>query len=106
MTIQTSVIIDSATGELEGLPPEKNTRYRCRLDTASDVKRELAKLYREARSGLIDPAEATKLGWLLGEVRKTIEVEQNTADIQANLDGSRLVIDKARELPVSIIEFV
>ena len=106
MTIQTSVIIDSVTGELEGLPPEKNTRYRCRLDTASDVKRELAKLYREARSGLIDPAEATKLGWLLGEVRKTIEVEQNTADIQANLDGSRLVIDKARELPVSIIEFV
>ena len=106
MPTQPSLVIDNATGELAPLPPEKNTRYRCKLDTANDVKRELAKLYREARSGLIDPSEATKLGWLLGEVRKTIEVEQNTADIQANLDGSRLVIDKARELPVSIIEFV
>ena len=81
MTIQTSVIIDSATGELEGLPPEKNTRYRCRLDNAEDVKRELAKLYRETRSGLIDPADATKMGWLLGEIRKAIE----TSSIEARL---------------------
>ena len=106
MTFNTELIQAELVDEIEGLPPSKTARYRCKLDTASDVKRELAKLYREARSGLIDPAEATKLGWLLGEVRKTIEVEQNTADIQANLDGSRLVIDKARELPVSIIEFV
>ena len=101
-----SLVIDNATGELAPLPPEKNARYRCKLDTAGDVKRELAKLYREARSGLIDPAEATKLGWLLGEVRKTIEVEQKTIDAPSNIDGYKFVAERAGSLPVSINEFV
>lgn len=41
------VEIDGITGEVEALPPAKGTRYRCKLDTAGDVRREIAKVYRE-----------------------------------------------------------
>ncbi len=78
-----NVLIDGFTGEIEStLPPPKNARYRCQLDTVNDVKRELAKLYREARSGLVPTGDATKLGWLLGEIRKTIE----TSDIEQRIE--------------------
>ena len=106
MTFKTELIQAELVDEIEGLPPSKTPRYRCKLDTAGDVRRELAKLYREARSGLIDPAEATKLGWLLGEVRKTIEVEQKTTDAPSSMDGYKFIVEKAGSLPVSINEFV
>jgi hypothetical protein len=67
------VEIDGATGEVETLPPAKGQRYRCKLDTLQDVKREMAKVYRESRSELIDPAAATKLVWVLQAVSKVIE---------------------------------
>lgn len=106
MTDKKPLLIDHASDNPESLPPEQNTRYRCKLDDAVDVKRELAKLYRETRSGMIDPSDATKLGWLLGEVRKTIELEQKTTDAQSNLDGYKFVVERAKNLPVSINEFV
>ncbi len=83
MDDEAMVIIDGSTGEVERLPPAKTQRYRAKLDTVQDVRRELAKLYRETRSGLIDPADATKLGWLLGEVRKTVELENKANDPQS-----------------------
>ncbi len=83
MSDENGVIIDGITGEVETIPHQKgNKRYRCELDTANDVKRELSKLYREARSGLVATSDATKLGWLLGEIRKTIE----TNDIEQRLE--------------------
>ena len=81
MNDESPVIIDATSGDIETLPPSKTARYRCKLDTAIDVQRELAKLYRECRSGIIDPADATKMGWLLGEIRKAIE----TSSIEARL---------------------
>ncbi|POZ53389.1 hypothetical protein [Methylovulum psychrotolerans] len=67
------VEIDGITGEVETLPPHKGQRYRCKLDSLGDVKREMAKVYREARSGLVDVQEATKLTWCLQAVGKAIE---------------------------------
>ncbi len=67
------VEIDGVTGEVETLPQQKGQRYRCKLDTLQDVKREMAKVYRESRSELIDPAAATKLVWMLQAVGKAIE---------------------------------
>ncbi|MBT9097651.1 hypothetical protein KFZ76_08015 [Methylovulum psychrotolerans] len=68
-----AVEIDGITGEVETLPPQKGQRYRCKLDSLGDVKREMAKVYREARSGLVDVQEATKLTWCLQAVGKVIE---------------------------------
>lgn len=67
------VEIDGTTGEVETLPPQKGQRYRAKLDTLADVKREMAKVYREARSGLVDVQDATKLTWCLQAVSKVIE---------------------------------
>jgi len=67
------VEIDGATGEVEAIPLHKNQRYRCKLDTMQDVRREMAKVYREARSGVVDMQDATKLTWILQAVGKVIE---------------------------------
>ena len=64
------VVIDGATGELSDLPP---ARYRAKLDSLGDVKREMAKVYREARSGILDVQDSTKLVWVLQAVGKVIE---------------------------------
>jgi|GEM_PF-2421615 len=106
MSEQTNLIIDSTSHEANGLPSIKNVRYRCKLDTAEDVRREIAKLYRETRSGLLDPSDATKLGWLLGELRKTIELEQKTSEAQSNLSGYKFVVERTGSLPASIEEFI
>ena len=82
MSNENGVIIDGVTGDVETLPLQRGKRYRCELDTANDVKKELSKLYREARSGLVATGDATKLGWLLGEIRKTIE----TSDIEQRIE--------------------
>ncbi|MGZ8954440.1 MAG: hypothetical protein ACXW0Q_07155 [Methylovulum sp.] len=65
-------LIDSVTGEVVDLPLEKGTRYRAKLDTLQDVRKEAARVYREARSGLIEAQEATKLVWCLQAVGKLI----------------------------------
>lgn len=79
MSDENNVIIDGITGEVETLPPQRGKRYRCELDTVSDVKREMAKVYRECRSNMIDAQTGTKLTWMLSELKKTIvdnELEQ------------------------------
>ncbi len=73
MTNKHPVEIDGITGEIETLSPQKGQRYRCKLDTMQDVKREMAKVYREARSGMLDVADGSKLVYMLGTIGKVIE---------------------------------
>ena len=83
MANQYPVEIDGATGEVETLPPQKGQRYRAKLDTMQDVKREMAKVYREARSGLVDVQDATKLTWCLQAVGKVIE----SSDLEKRIEA-------------------
>ena len=76
------VEIDGATGEIDTLPPSKDKRYRCKLDTMADIKSEMAKVYREARTGLVDVQDATKLTWCLQAVAKVIE----TSDLEKRIE--------------------
>ena len=46
---------------------------RLNLSTCEDVRREMAKVYREARSRLIEPSEATKLVFILGQILRAHE---------------------------------
>ena len=73
MTNQYPVEIDGKTGAVEDLPPPKGQRYRCKLNTLQEVRREMARVYREARSQLIDVFEASKLVYMLGSIGKVIE---------------------------------
>jgi hypothetical protein len=76
------VEIDGITGEVETLPPQKGKRYRCQLDTMSDVKREMAKIYRECRSEILDAQTGTKLTWMLQGIAKVIE----TSDLEKRIE--------------------
>ena len=71
MSAQQPVEIDGLTGEVID-HPLGHKRYRAKLDTLQDVKREMGKLYREARSGLIDSQDATKQVWILQAIGKVI----------------------------------
>lgn len=46
---------------------------RLNLSTCEDVRREMARVYREARSRLIEPSEATKLIFILGQILRAHE---------------------------------
>lgn len=50
--------------------PAPVRRYRCKLDTVGNVSRELARIYREARSGLLDVGDASKLAHVLSTVAR------------------------------------
>ena len=79
MSNQFPIEIDAATGKVLEHTPQNTSRYRCKLDTLNDVKREMAKVYREMRSGLIDNQNGTKQVWVLeklGSVIATAELEQ------------------------------
>lgn len=52
-------------GPLCDTPRKSYRSQRARLQTISDVSHELAKLYREARSGKIDVSDASRLANLL-----------------------------------------
>ncbi len=78
MSNKKAVTFDGQTGEVLDVGVVKKTRYRAKLDTIGDIKREMAKLYREARSGVVDVQDATKLTWCLQAVAKVIE----TSDLE------------------------
>jgi hypothetical protein len=62
--------IDGETGIAAPIPPKID------LATALDVRREMAKVYREVRAKRIDPADGTKLVYILAQVGKMIELHE------------------------------
>lgn len=61
---------------IDGETLRELTPPRLNLSSSADIRRELAKVYRDARQGKIDPADATKLAYLLDLMRKMIETEE------------------------------
>lgn len=66
--------------------PRATPPARLRLSTVRDCRRELARVYTEARRGSIPAAEACRLGWLLqtliAAIRDT-ELEERIAALEA-----------------------
>lgn len=56
-------------------PGAEIAMYRIRLSSPADLRRELARLYREARCGAVEPQDATRLAYLLDLLRKAMESE-------------------------------
>lgn len=82
-----AVEIDHETGSVELIPHDRNSkRYRAKLDTISDIKREMGRVYRECRSGLLDAQAATKQTWILQAIGKIIadsELEQRVEALES-----------------------
>lgn len=66
---------------------------RINLSTSEDIRREMAKVYRETRSNKILPTNGTKLVYMLINILKAYEVteiEKRLTDLElANLEGSK-----------------
>jgi hypothetical protein len=68
-------------GEL--LDPTPVTRLaKIDLHTLDDVRREMGKLYREARNGQIDTRDATRLAYILGEMVKLFAIRELEARVK------------------------
>lgn len=70
------ITIDSKSGACTR-PPSK-----IKLNTIEDVRREMARVYREARGGLMDASEAGRFAYILIGIGKLIE----TADVEKRLE--------------------
>lgn len=64
-----SMTIDGVTGKPDPTPP------KIKLSSLEDVRREMATIYREARSGKIEIGDAGRLAYVLTGIGKLIEVE-------------------------------
>lgn len=66
---------------------------RINLSTSDDVRREMAKVYRESRAGKIATSEATRLVYMLTQILKAHEIyvlEQKLLALElAHLEGSK-----------------
>ena len=64
-------------------PPMPKQYARAKLATSTDVSRELAKLYREARSGRIDVADASRLANMLSILSRILSDSELESRIEA-----------------------
>lgn len=62
-------------------PPAAAKRYRCKLSSVADVNREIQRVYREARSNMLDTGNASKLAHILSLIARIHE----TSDLEARL---------------------
>ncbi|GIK45987.1 MAG: hypothetical protein BroJett012_18900 [Betaproteobacteria bacterium] len=70
--------------ELEVIPSPLNGRVG-RLDSAAGVLREMARIYRAARTGRIPMADASRLTFMLssmGRLYETVELEQRVTALE------------------------
>lgn len=64
-------------------PTGKKVYARAKLATSTDVSRELAKLYREARSGRIDVSDASRLANMLSILSRILSDSELESRIEA-----------------------
>lgn len=64
------------------LPPAKLASPRLKLETVQNVRRELARIYREARRGELKVETATRLAYLLDLMSRLIERSELEARIE------------------------
>lgn len=67
---KSSVIIDGATSEVVATPS------RIDLKTIDDVRLEMARVYREMRSGNMEAQQGTRLVYVLSQIGKLIEAHE------------------------------
>ncbi|OWK28961.1 hypothetical protein SPMU_24870 [Sphingomonas mucosissima] len=72
--------------ELDATPAPR--RYRAKIDTVGNVSRELSRVYREARSGMISVEHASKYANILSIIARILET--------SNLEVRLAAIEAAR----------
>jgi hypothetical protein len=76
--------------------PDRTRHPTPRLATAADVRREMADLYRQARTGQVEIGDASRLAYILTQLATMLRIddlEQRTAALERAL---RLQTEKAK----------
>lgn len=73
--------------EKDDLAPRLGRLAPIKLDTFRHIRDELGRLYREARQGRIATSDATRLAYLLSEIRKVVADE----DIERRLSALEFI---------------
>lgn len=84
-----SVTIDGRTLQLVPTPG----RRKAQLNSLEGIRREMARVYRDAEAGRRDTAEASKLVYILGQIGRVIEVveiETRLRALEKHADGIKL----------------
>ncbi len=74
-------------GTSAATPPPVAKRYRCKLSSVADANRELQRVYRECRSGLLDVGDGSKLAHILLAIARIHEAD--LGDRVAALEAGR-----------------
>ncbi|NLD54926.1 MAG: hypothetical protein GX652_09735 [Burkholderiaceae bacterium] len=74
-------------------PADPTPRRRLRLTTVGGVRREMAAVYTDARTGRLDPTAASKLTYMLTSIAKVMETSDFEARIAA-LEAGRVKQEK------------
>jgi hypothetical protein len=90
MAKKDAVTIDGSTGTAIHLPKKCTVR----LHTIADIKQEIAVVYRQARSGTIDTADAGRFVWILKELSAIIKMH----DFEERLKALEALQAKGYEL--------
>lgn len=84
-TNRQALTFDGPTGQPIPAPPVKKRAKHIKLDSVRDVRNELARVYRAARSGDIPPEVASRFTFMLGTLGKLIvdsELEQRITELE------------------------
>ena len=72
-------------------PAPPGRRAPVRLDTADSIRLEMARVYRDARAHKLDSQEASRLVYMLGEIRKAYEttvIERRLKSLEEEHEGT------------------
>ncbi|WP_157314093.1 hypothetical protein [Chitinibacter sp. GC72] len=75
------VDFDTENNATDGAKPRRNRKPP--LDTVCRVKKEMAKLYRDARAGAVDVSDASKLANMLNVLARLIETSELVQRMEA-----------------------
>ncbi len=81
-------VIDSQTGAVFDVDP---TPPQIKLATAADVRREMARVYRDARGKQLATADASRLSYILVSIGKMIELndlEKRITELEGLKNGN------------------
>lgn len=77
------VTVDGETGKPDAAPRQRTAPIK--LDTLRNIRDELGRIYREARAEKLPTQDATRLAFLLGQIRETVvlmDLESRIAAIE------------------------
>lgn len=76
------MVVDAGSGQLDPAPRRRRAKY-VKLTTIIEVADELARLYRQARGGLVPPADASRFAYMLNTLAGLIEL----GELERRLDA-------------------